>query len=75
MGEFLDREEELARLEGWWAGSERMPVNLYGRRRVGYAIDSNLQLLLFSRGGHNATIQKVAANNQSLRLLGIREIA
>jgi uncharacterized protein len=44
-------------------------------RQAGYAIDSNLQLLLFSRGGHNATIQKVAANNQSLRLLGIREIA
>jgi uncharacterized protein len=35
VDEFLDREDELARLEEWWASSERMPVNLYGRRRVG----------------------------------------
>jgi uncharacterized protein len=35
VDEFLDREDELARLEEWWAGPERMPVNLYGRRRVG----------------------------------------
>ena len=33
--QFLDRTEELARLERWWSGPERMPVNLYGRRRVG----------------------------------------
>lgn len=33
--EFVDRETELARLEDWWAGSERMPINMYGRRRVG----------------------------------------
>jgi AAA+ ATPase superfamily predicted ATPase len=33
--EFLDREDELARLESWWASPERMPINLYGRRRVG----------------------------------------
>lgn len=32
---FLDRATELARLEEWWASSERMPINLYGRRRVG----------------------------------------
>jgi uncharacterized protein len=35
VDEFVDREDELARLEQWWAGSERMPVNLFGRRRVG----------------------------------------
>ena len=35
VGEFLDREDELARLEEWWASPERMPINLYGRRRVG----------------------------------------
>ena len=35
VDEFLDREEELARLEQWWASPERMPLNLYGRRRVG----------------------------------------
>jgi AAA+ ATPase superfamily predicted ATPase len=35
VGEFLDREDELARLEEWWTGPDRMPINLYGRRRVG----------------------------------------
>jgi AAA+ ATPase superfamily predicted ATPase len=35
VDEFLNREDELARLEEWWGGDERMPVNLYGRRRVG----------------------------------------
>lgn len=35
VGDFIDREGELARLESWWDTSERMPVNLYGRRRVG----------------------------------------
>ncbi|MCC5949024.1 MAG: ATP-binding protein [Nitriliruptoraceae bacterium] len=36
MGEFLNRDEELERLEQWWRDAEdRMPVNLYGRRRVG----------------------------------------
>lgn len=33
--QFLDRTEERARLEEWWASSERTPINLYGRRRVG----------------------------------------
>lgn len=33
--EFLGREDELAPLEQWWASPERMPINLYGRRRVG----------------------------------------
>lgn len=32
---FLDRRDELAALEEWWSSSERMPVNLFGRRRVG----------------------------------------
>lgn len=35
VDEFLDRTEELATLEDWWASSERMPISLYGRRRVG----------------------------------------
>lgn len=35
VDEFLDREDELARLEEWWASPERMPINMYGRRRVG----------------------------------------
>lgn len=33
--EFLGRETELTRLNEWWEGSSREPINLYGRRRVG----------------------------------------
>lgn len=32
---FIDREEHLLRLEEWWAGDDRQPLNLYGRRRTG----------------------------------------
>lgn len=32
---FLDRQDELSVLERWWASEDRMPVNLFGRRRVG----------------------------------------
>jgi len=32
---FLNRNAELERLEDWWQSRERMPLNLYGRRRVG----------------------------------------
>jgi len=32
---FLDRGEDLARLERWWGGRDRNPLALYGRRRVG----------------------------------------
>lgn len=35
VDEFIDRAAEIDRLEAWWASDERMPVNLYGRRRVG----------------------------------------
>jgi len=35
VAEFVDREAELARLEEWWTSPERMPLNLYGRRRAG----------------------------------------
>jgi uncharacterized protein len=35
VGEFLDRVEELARLNGWWDSPDRRPVALIGRRRVG----------------------------------------
>ena len=33
--EFLNRSEELARLETWWSSSAREPLALIGRRRVG----------------------------------------
>ena len=32
---FLDREADLARLEGWWRSEDRNAIALYGRRRVG----------------------------------------
>lgn len=35
IDEFLDRGDELARLEDWWQRPERRPVALIGRRRVG----------------------------------------
>jgi AAA+ ATPase superfamily predicted ATPase len=35
IDEFIDRTAEIDRLEAWWTSDERMPVNLYGRRRVG----------------------------------------
>lgn len=34
-GEFLNRTVERARIEEWWASAERMPLNVFGRRRVG----------------------------------------
>lgn len=33
--QFVDRHGELDRLEAWWSGRDRSPINLYGRRRVG----------------------------------------
>jgi hypothetical protein len=33
--EFLNREDDLGRLEQWWAGDDRNALALYGRRRVG----------------------------------------
>ena len=35
VGEFINRTEELVRLESWWNSAERQPVALIGRRRVG----------------------------------------
>ena len=35
VARFLDRRAELDRLDEWWASPELMPMNLYGRRRVG----------------------------------------
>lgn len=32
---FFDRRDELSVLEEWWSSEDRMPINLYGRRRVG----------------------------------------
>jgi hypothetical protein len=35
VNSFLDRRDELSVLEQWWSSDDRMPINLFGRRRVG----------------------------------------
>jgi len=35
VDEFVDREDQLRRMEGWWADPSRVPLALVGRRRVG----------------------------------------
>lgn len=35
VSEFLDRDEDLARLDEWWQSPDRRPLALIGRRRVG----------------------------------------
>lgn len=45
VGSFQDREAEQARIEQWWGGGDRQPLNLYGRRRTGKS-------WLFRRAAH-----------------------
>ena len=66
--EFIDRTAELDRLEAWWAGDERMPVNLYGRRRVGkswllrrFAHGKPAVLLVAERLSEGAQLTRFAA--------------
>lgn len=75
--EFLDRAEELQRLEQWWASRERMPVNLHGRRRVGkswlfrrFAHGKPAVLLVASRVYPGAQLSSFAARLEPL--LGVR---
>ena len=35
LSRFIDRDDDLARLEDWWNGPETSALALYGRRRVG----------------------------------------
>lgn len=35
VSEFVNRSDELAKLDEWWESPERMPICLYGRRRCG----------------------------------------
>lgn len=67
-GEFLNREVELARLEEWWEGPERMPINLYGRRRVGkswlfrrFANGKPALILVAERLAEGSQMQRFAA--------------
>jgi AAA+ ATPase superfamily predicted ATPase len=68
LGKFLDRGSELDRLDDWWAGPERMPINLYGRRRVGkswlcrrFAHGKPAVLLVAERLAHGAQLSRFAA--------------
>lgn len=77
VGEFRDREEELRRLEEWWRSPERMPVNLYGRRRVGkswlfrrLAHDKPAALLVAERLAPGTQLSRFAAELE--QWLGLR---
>lgn len=63
--EFLDREEEVSRLESWWKSTERMPLSVYGRRRVG----KSWLLRRFSHGKPAAILvaERLAAGAQLTR--------
>lgn len=64
---FLDRREELARLERWWGSDDREPVNLYGRRRIGkswlfrrFAHDRPAVILVAERLAEGAQLSRFA---------------
>lgn len=67
VDEFIDRIAELDRLEAWWAADERMPINLYGRRRVGkswllrrFAHDKPAVILVAERLAEGAQLSRFA---------------
>jgi len=77
VGEFLDRVEELARLNGWWDSAERRPVALVGRRRVGkswlfrrFAHEKPSLLLVAEQLPTGAQLTRFA--DQLAPLLGVR---
>ena len=55
---FLDRDAELARLEGWWDNPGGEPISLYGRRRVGKS-------WLFRRFAHGKDATLLVASKSS----------
>jgi len=74
---FLDREADLARLEDWWAGTERNALALYGRRRVGkswlirqFAHGKPALLLVADRRAATPQLERFADRLTSL--LGLR---
>jgi len=75
IDEFIDRNAEIERLDSWWTSEERMPVNLYGRRRVGkswlfrrYAHGKPAVLLVAERLAEGAQLTRFA--EQLTPLLG-----
>jgi len=77
VDEFLDREEDLARLEEWWEAAERRPVAVVGRRRVGkswlfrrFAHDKPALLLVAEQLPSGAQLARFA--DQLTPVLGVR---
>jgi AAA+ ATPase superfamily predicted ATPase len=77
VGEFLDRQEDLARLEQWWTSPDREPLNLYGRRRVGktwlfrrFAHGKPAIILVADRAAAGAQLGRLAGDLEPV--LGIR---
>lgn len=76
VGDFIDRTAEIDRLEEWWSSDERMPINLYGRRRVGkswlfrrFAHGKPAVLLVAERLAEGAQLTRFA--EQLAPLLGV----
>lgn len=75
MGDFLDRTQELQRLERWWESDEmpNTPINVYGRRRVG----KSWLLRRFAHGKPAVilTSERLAQGTQLARFAGLLEPA
>lgn len=76
-GEFLNRREDLARMEDWWAGRDRNALALYGRRRVGkswlfraFADGKPALVLVAERRAEGAQLSRFGARLEPL--LGFR---
>ena len=74
---FLNREDDLARLEDWWAGPEKNALALYGRRRVGkswlfreFAHGKPALLLVADRRAETPQLQRFA--DRLTQVLGLR---
>ena len=77
VDEFLDREQELAHLEKWWASTSREPLSLYGRRRSGkswlfrrFAHEKPAVILVARRNAPGAQLAEFATRLEPL--LGVR---
>lgn len=75
--EFRNRVAQLGRLEEWWASPERMPLAVYGRRRVGkswllrrFADGKPAVVLVAERLTAGAQLDRFAATLEPL--LGVR---
>lgn len=69
VDQFINRAEEHARLDEWWSAAERMPINVYGRRRVG----KSWLLRRFAHGKPAVLLvaERLAAGAQLTRFAGI----